>query len=325
MQISTNFPNFLDKTIKKVYSNMSMLALDKSYFTRWARKYNTDEYSESFTSDEGIDDFAPLSESGAVKDLTRGTGYKVSIVSDEYAGRLLVTKKMRIRAKDDTTKLGKLLAKDMRKIAEAGRRHIEKRAHAMLNNGFVTTGLTDPGHGIVLAPDSLALFSDSHVWNSSGTTFDNKGTSKFTMAVWEAALTQMTDLVDAFGAKLPVNLDTIVVKKNSDAAYRVKRIFFGKVYADSVDVTAATTDINIHQGNADGIKVIETPYLTSGDAWFAFDSSIENPLIVKTVQEPNMEDKQVRENLDWVYPSTLSYEVGCDNMPYMWYGSTGAS
>jgi len=325
MQITTNFPDFLDKTIKKVYSDMSYKAMEESFFTKWARKYNTSEYSETFLSDEGIDDFAPLTESGSIKNLTRGTGYKVSIVSDEYAGQLVLTKKMRIRAQDNTTKLGELLSKDMKKITESGRRHIEVRTHAMLANGFVTNGSVVTGKGIVLAPDTKAIFATDHVWNSTGATWSNKIANKFTMASWEALQTQMVNLTDANGGKLPVMLNTIVVKMNSDAAYRAKRLFFGKVYATTVDVAAATTDINIHQDNKYGIRIIETPYLSSEDAWFAFDSSMVNPFIVKMVQEPKMEDKMVRENLDWVYPATMSYEVGLDSMPYAWAASDGTS
>lgn len=303
---------------------MSTLALKDAYFGKWARKYVTDEYSESFTSEEGIDDFAPLSESGSIKDLTTGTGYKVSVSSDEYAGKLVVTKKMRIRAKDDTVKLGQFLSKDLKKITESARRHMEFRAHALLDNGFVTDGSVTSGKGIVLAPDATALFG-THTWNSTGETFSNKGTGKFTMAVWEAAVRQMGNLTDAYGAKLPVDLKVIVVKKNGDAAYRMKRLFFGKVYADTVDLVAATSDINIHEGNKDGIKIIETPYLSDENAWFAFDPAMENPFVVKVVQNPIMEDRIKRENLDWVYPSTMSYEVGCTNMPYMWYGSNGTT
>jgi len=321
-----NYPNFLDKTIKKVYLNMSELAMKESYFAKWARKYNTSEYSESFTSDEGIDDFASLTESGAVKLLTRAEGYKVSISADEFAGSLVVTKKMRIRSRDNTTKLGEFLAKDMKKITEAGRRHIELRTHAMLDNGFVTDGSVTTGKGTVLAPDTKAIFANDHAWNSGGSALDNKGTSKFTMQSWEAALKQMGHLTDANGAKLPVNLDTIIVKLNSDAYFRVMRLFYGKVIPTSVNVNETLTNINIYQDNKEGVKIVATPYLSSGDAWFATDSSGSsiNPLIVKMVQGPTMEDKLIRENLDWVYPATISYEVGCDNMPFSWFGSDGA-
>lgn len=304
---------------------MSELAMKESYFAKWARKYNTSEYSESFTSDEGIDDFGPLTESGAVKLLTRAQGYKVSISADEFAGSLVVTKKMRIRAKDDTTKIGELLAKDMKKVTNSGRRHIELRSHAMLDNGFVTDGSVTTGKGIVLAPDTKALFASDHAWNSGGASFSNLGTSKFSMKAWEDALKSQGHLTDANGAKLPVNLNSIVVKLNSDAYFRVMRLFYGKVFAQSADVTEGFSNINIHQDNKDGVKIIATPYLSSGDAWFAFDSSVINPLVVKMVQEPVMEEKLVRENLDWVYPATISYETGCDNMPYGWYGSTAVN
>lgn len=323
MQLTTSFTNHLDKTIKKSYEDFSALALKKSYFSKWLRVAPTSEYSVSFTSDEGIDDLAPLSEAGTVKDLNRAEGYKVSVASDEYAGKLSVTKKMRIRAKDDTTKLGQLLSKDMRKLVLAGRRHIEGRAHAMLNNGFVDDGSADAGNGIILAPDSLALFSASHTWNSTAATFSNLGTAKFSMAAWDVAREAMSKMTDATGAPMPINLNTIVVRMDSDAARRVKRVFKGNVVPTLIDPADATTNINLYQGTE--VNVIETPYLNNDDNWFATDSSEMNPLFLHQIQTPTMEEKQIRENLDHVYPITVSYEVACDNMPYSWYGNTGAA
>lgn len=323
MQITTNFLNHLDKTIKKSYKDYSELALEKAFFTKWMRVAATTEYNVNFTSDEGIDDFAPLAEAGAVKDLNRGEGYKVSISSDEYAGKLAVTKKMRIRSKDDTTKLGMLISRDMRKLVLAGRRHMEYRAHAVLNNGFVTDGSVDAGKGIVLAPDTKAIFATDHTFNSTGETFSNKGTAKFTEGAWSAALEQMSKLTDANGAPMPGQLNTIIVRQDADAARRVKRLFKGNVVPTAMDVTDASTNINLYQGTA--INIIETPYLLSDDAWYAMDSTMMNPLFMHQVQKPTMEDRIVRENLDWVYPATTSYEVGCDDMPFGWYGSDGTT
>ena len=323
MELTTNFPNFLDKTIKKVFTEYSEIAEKSALYAKWMRMAPTTEYDQSFTSDEGIDGFAPLEESGGIKDLSRGVGYKNSISSAEYAGRLTITKKMRIRSKDSTVKLGELLSKDMSKQIGKARLHKELRSHAMLNNGFVTTGLTDPGNGIVLAPDTLSLFNASHAWNSTSETFSNTGTAAFTGAVWDAVLKVGTDITDASGTPYVSIYDTLVVKQNSETARRMKRLFFGNVVPTSMVVTDASTNINLYQGTS--ISIVETPYLTSETAWFAYDSKQTNPFFLHDVQKPTVEDRIVRENLDWVYPVTISYEVACDEMPTAWYGNTGTT
>ena len=321
MQITTNFPNFLDKTIKKVYEDYSKIAAEKSFYSKWLRVSNTNEYDQSFTSDEGLDGLAPLEEAGAIKNLTRGVGYKTSVSSGEFSGSLLVTKKMRIRAKDDTTKLGQFLAKDMRKIVLNSQKHIELRTHAMLNNGFVTDGSADAGHGIILAPDAKALFDATHAWNSTSETFCNLLTGVFSPTKWDAALKMGTNITDAQGTPFPQNYDTILVRSNSTAALTIKRTFFGKVSSVLMDVAAATTNINLYQGTA--INIIEVPWLKSDVMWYACDSKQVNPFFLHMVQKPTMEEKQIDANLSWNYPVTVSYEVACDDMPTAWLGGTG--
>lgn len=323
MQITTSFPTSLEKAIKKSYDQFSDLAIKQSFFSKWMRIAPTTEYNQTFTSDEGIDDWASLEESGALKDLNRAEGFKVAISSAEYAGKLTVTKKMRIRAKDNTTLLGQFLAKDMKKLIIGGKRHMEYRAHAVLNNGFVTDGSADAGHGVVLAPDTKALFSASHTWNSSDNTWSNLGTAAFSIAAWDMAKETMSKFVSADGAPDPKMLDTIIVRTDTDAARSVKRMLYGTSAPITNDVSDSGTEINLYQGNKDGIKLIETPYIKSDTAWFARDSKELNPLFMHQVQSPTMEEKQIRENLDWVYPATSSYEVGCDNAPTSWYGSQG--
>jgi len=323
MQITTSFPTSLEKAIKKSYDVYSELAIKQSFFSQWMRIAPTTEYNQTFTSDEGIDDWASLEEAGALKDLNRAEGFKVAISSAEYAGKLTVTKKMRIRSKDNTTLLGQFLAKDMKKLILGGKRHMEYRAHAVLNNGFVTTGLTDPGHGVVLAPDTKALFAADHVWNSTDNTWSNLGTAAFSVAAWVTAKETMSKHVGADGAPDPKMLNCIVVRMDTDAARSVKRMLYGKNMPITNDVSDASTEVNLYQNNKDGIRLIETPYLKSDTAWYAFDKAEINPLFMHQVQANTMEEKQIRENLDWVYPATNSYEVGCDNAPTSWYGNKG--
>ncbi len=304
-------PNFLDKEISRAFSLLSEEAIKKSHFTKIFHVYDTDEYSESFTSDEGIDDIAPLNEGENVKDNKLFEGYKTTIVSEEAGGSLRVTKKMRIRAKDNTVKLGELIAPKNKKLILATRRYIERKAHSLLNGAF----------GSTLAPDGNPLIG-AHTWKNGDGTYDFNnqlsGNPLLSETAWDAVQEYGGAFVDPTGAEMPLNFDTIVVKKGSANARMARRLFLsGKVFSTNV------AGINIYEG--DDVTVIETPYISVANKnfWFAQDSEQENSLIVKFLQRAMLEDKQVNKAIDWIYPVTVSFEAGVRNMPFDWVGSNG--
>ncbi len=307
--LSTQVPNFLDKEITRAFSLLSEESIKKSHFTKIFRVYDTDEYSESFTSDEGIDDIAPLNESENVKDNKLYEGYKTTITSEEYAGSLRITKKMRLKAKDDTVKLAKMIAPKNKKLVIATRRYIERKAHTLLSGAF----------GSTLAPDLNPIIG-THTWKSGGT-FSNQvtGNPLLSAAAWDIVQEMGADFTDPQGAEMPLIFDTIVVKAGSANARMARKLFGNKrLFADDI------TSINIYED--DNVTVIETPYLPAANKanWFAHDSSQENSLVVKFVQRAMLEDKQTNKALDEIFPITVSFEAGVDNMPYDWIGSDGS-
>ncbi len=323
MLITNQLPNHLDKTIRKVFINYSEISLKQSFFAKWLRVVNTTIYTESFTSDEGIDNVAELTEGGVVRELELGEGYKVTTTSGEFAGKLTITKKARLIARDDTVKLGKMLAPKMKKMVLAMKRMMELRSHAMLDNSFVTDGSVRPGYGIVLSPDAKALFADDHTWKSTGTTFDNKFAGNISVANWDAAKAYGAHFVDAQGTPYPLQMNTIVVRSQTEQHRRAIRLFNAKLYPALNNVDDDNTSINVYVG--DDVKIVATPWLTNDLNWFVTASGEENPLVMRIVQKPTLEEQDFDSStLNITYPVSASFEVACVNMPYAWLGFLGS-
>jgi len=116
---------------------------------------------------------------------------------------------------------------------------------------------------------------------------------------------------------MPVSPKTLVVKKGGSAS-----VAFRQVLASNADLVATTvSNVNIY--NNGDYTLIESPFLNSATAWFAFDSKKENPLIVDFVQNPTLEERQTRENLTQVTPASGSFRFGAYQLPTTWYGSDG--
>lgn len=315
-QITTNFPNHLDKSIKKVFTNMSKEAITNAAYSKIFKVYDTNEYVEAFTSDEGIDDFAALAESQDLVGSTLGEGYKTTLSSEEFGKSLTISHRMILRAKDDTVKLAKLIAPKEQKLIYAANRFIEKRAHALLLNAFSTD--TTP----TLAPDGLSLINDAHTWNSTTETFDNDlDAIDFSAAAWDTVQKTGGEAVGAQGTGdvWTKNYDTIVVMKGSANARTARRLFGKGTALYSPD----QSNINIYE--TDNVRIIETPYFQSApNRWFALASGEDNPLVVKFIERPTLHEKQVQTNMDVVYPCTMSFEAGVVNMPLGILGSTGS-
>lgn len=312
-QFTTSFPNFLDKQIKEVFENYSKEQVKAAAYNSIFRVVDTDEYVESFISDEGIDDFVKLSESAALKEANLGEGYKVSIESEEYGLGLTVTHKMVLRAKDDTVKLAKLIAPKNQKLMIAANTKIERLAHAILNNAFSSDASP------ALAPNGLSLINDAHTWKSTAGTFDNDLDGvNLSSSAWDAVQQYGGAFVDANSREMPLIFDTIIVKTGSENARTAKRLFgMGqRLYA------ATTSNLNIYEGS--NVKIIETPYLTAQNRWFAMAGNQENPLYLKFIERPTLHDMVPQKNLDRFYPATFSAEAGIINQPFSIVGSVGA-
>lgn len=303
--LTTDFQNHLDKTISKSFEDYSQEAVKRSAFTRIFEVWDTDEYVESFTSQEWMDSPSYFDESEDIKNLTVWEGYKTTVTSREFWWNVKLPYKYRLRAKDDTTKLEKIAANRTSNTIQSMLNFVERQTHWMLNNWFTTQ----------LAPDGAALFG-THTWKSTWTTFSNipmwtkdldDDAIDDVMAYWWA-------FVDANGQEMPIAFDTLVVKTWWAAAIQAKKLFAPKWSV----VPETFWNINIYAGE---YKIIETPYITSWTAYFLFDSMKDNSLFVNFTDRPHIESKVVdKNNQDWVYSAVASFKFWVNNMPFDWVG-----
>lgn len=321
---SAQFAKHFDKRLRISFDNGMVDAEKYSVYSRIFLVEDTNEYTQGYTSTEGME--LPewiTAESGPLKNSKIGEGYEKSITSREFGHKLVIPYQMRLKAKDNTVLMEKVVTRAKNKAITAALSFIEIQSHEMLNDGFAGDTYT--------APDSVAVFGD-HTWNSTGSSWTNKSASNTAMGV--SAIDELEKYAGAFtdseGTPMTLDFDTIIVKKGSTASRSAIKTLASDIVPDQV------ANVNIYMGGQ--YTIIETPYIQNvesssgaGDnvqdtAWFAMDSKLmeENALKVAFVDRPHLEDMIVQENIDWFYPIIGSMQIGVVNMPFMWYGSTGA-
>ncbi len=267
------------------------------------------EVFEIFTSTEGVSGAIELGESETPPLATLEDGYSVTVQEKRIGlGFTINEKVMRRDQGDSTMKVDEFIAENSAQVMNEVINKFLTDSFELLNDGF--TGAK------YLAPDGNPIFG-SHTWASGGT-FDNGVTAALT----ETAIDDMEEYAGAFtdasGKPMPLNFDIIVVKKGS-AAERMAR----KLFAESIS-PVAVGDINLYEGEK---TVVSTPYITptNKNFWFARDSRYKNPLRVKIGQMPIMHDPIPLENQGVRVNVTAFYSVAATNMPYSYFGSTGAA
>ena len=124
-----------------------------------------------------------------------------------------------------------------------------------------------------------------------------------------------TSLKDAWWTPIEIKFDTLVVKTWWAASQQAKKILFpwGQYQ------TSTMWNVNLYQGN--GYTMVETPYITSGTAWFMHASdAMEKSAVVHFVQAPMVEEKEVQDANN-IFPTTSSFKYWIVNMPYDWVWS----
>jgi len=308
--LTPEFANHLDKAVKKSFDNYSKDAFNKKKYPLFLHVYDTTEYEEGFTSDEGVERMGELTEDGEIKQLKELEGYKVSLVSKERGASIKISKKMILRSKDTTTLLKKYVAGVIRKLNLSAHKQIEVDAHDILNNAFTTT----------LAPDLNPMIG-SHTFKNNGATFDNQitGNPLFGATAWDLVKSYGGDFEDANGDKWMIDFNTVVVKAGSANERAARRLF------PHAKRTSPATDGNINIYEMDDVRLIATPHLKSSTAWFATDSNFEGErsAVLKFVQRPQIEPQVIVNNGSREYPIISSYEAGLVNLPIDWVGSLG--
>ena len=300
------YPAHLDEKVKASYNLESTEAIENSAINILFNVSDDNDYSKGYTSIEGGTGVDYFGESANINDVNTAEGYKTVLVSDEFGGKIKVTRKEMNNKADATTLFDQVISKRITTLTSDTANFLEVQSMKMLNDGFTTA----------LAPDGGVIFG-THTYKSTGATFDNSSAT----AAGAAALAELEKYAGAFkdanGKPLPFSPKTLVVKKGGTADTAFRKVLAGdnKMKADTVG------NVNIY--NNDDYTLISSPFVTSDTAWFAYDSRKENPLIVDFIKRPSLNPRITRENLDEVTIQDGSFRYGCTDLPVFLYGSTG--
>lgn len=304
---SGNYVAFQDERVVDAISMNSEEALNNMGINMVFEVSDDFDYDKGFTAIEGGTGVDWVDEQANRPDVDTAESYEKVLSSREFGGKVIITKKERLKRKDPSVLMDYVINKKVPVGVADMANFVEEKTMTMLNNGFTTA----------LAPDGVAIFGN-HTYKSSGNSFDNSSAT----AAGEAALTELEkyagDFKDAFGKPMPISLTTLVVKKGSTAAKNFKQVLAG----DNKLQAATIGNVNIHNNGT--YTLVETPFITSDTAWYAFDPRKDNALVVEFVERPTMEEMIRRENGDEVQPLSGSMKFGCAYLPTNWYGSTGS-
>lgn len=305
--MQVNYVNQALKGVKESFDNGAANDILKYRDSRIFDFETSSEFQEIFTSTEGLTGSKELAESETPPTLKLEDGYAVTLTDKRFGGAIEVTEVDRVRMKDSTTAVDKYITRQRNQLLLNNRHLFLSNVFALLNDAFA--GAT------YLAPDGDPLCSTSHTWKSGGT-FSNKGTA----ALSEQAIDDLEALGGSFtdpaGVEMPLDFDTIIVKKGSSAAKMAKKLFAHHI------APTAVADINIYEGTK---TIIETPYITSATAWFAMDSRYPSPLYVGINEMPQLRDP-IKQNNEAIRSNVTGfYKVGINNMPWSFYGSDGTT
>lgn len=266
----------------------------------------TGEWTEIFTSTEGMSGVVELAENETPPLMSLQEGYSVSISNKRFGGAIEFTEDDRQKTKDSTVLIDKFVQRKRNKLLVATAHKFLSNIFAMYNEAFTSTS-------VYLAPDGVELCG-THTWKGGGT-FVNKTTAKMSATAIDALRAYGGAFKDQAGVPMPIDFDTIIVKKGGAAALEAKKLF-GMHGMKPTHVA----DINIYEGE---FTIIETPYITNGNHWFAYDSKLEMPLYVGISKMPSLNAPLPQNNEAIRSNATGYWKQGVVEMPFNFYGSDG--
>jgi len=300
------------KGIKKSFDNMvdtDILALKNLPIFKIA---NTDEYTEIFTSTEGLQGTRKLAELETPDVNSLQDGYSVNFSDDRYGNSITVSSTDRRKFKDSTVKVRNFLERQRNSLVLDINYKLVDSLHGFLNDAV--------GGATYLCPDGVALLG-THSWNTTGSeTWSNLTTSKLTADAVDAAVLFGANFTGADGKLWPQTYNTIVVKTGSENARNGKRLF-----AEGIAPTQIN-DINIYEGGS--YRMIETPFLTSTnkDFWFMMDlKKHETPLYMGIGQTPALQEPIMEKNLSVTTAVESFWKQGIVDQPFNVYGGDGSA
>ena len=270
----------------------------------------TQEWTEIFNSTEGLTGAKELADAETPPTLEESEGYQVSLSNKRFGGAIEINETDRMKAGDSTVMIDKFLERQRNDLIRENTNLFLTNIFQLLNYAFVTT--------YYAAPDAVALCG-THVYKSTGATFDNAVTTVFGQDAIDDLEEYGGAFTDANGKPRPITFDTIIVKKGSDAAREAKKLF--GMYGMT---PTAVADINIYEGE---YTLIETPYITSTNKkyWFALASREKNPLYVGISKMPSL-NEPIKQNNEAIRSNVTGYyKVGIRCLPIGFYGSEGSA
>jgi len=299
--VNTDYAVQAVKGIKKSFDNAASLKIKEYMDSRLFNFENVSEVSEIFTSTEGMTGAKELSQLETPPSLRLEDGYSVTLTEKRFGGAIVLPEATYRRDGNDTTlKVNLFLQRQRNQLLVSNVNLFLTNIHKMYNEAFSSTSE-------FLAPDGVELCG-AHTWKS-GATFDNGVTAVFSESAVDSAMEFGGAFTDAAGVPMPVNYDTIVVKKGSATARNAKKLFAFNISP------VAVNDINIYEGT---MRVIETPYITYANRlnWFLIDSSKEIPMYVGIGEMPTLRAPIIENNEAIRTNCTGFWKQGVNNMPY---------
>lgn len=297
------------KGIKKSFDNAMANAIDSYRDNRIVDIYPTTEVFETFTSSEGMTGAKELANGETPPVLDLADGYSVQIEEKRFGGAIeLLENEYRREESDGSTMVGVALKRKRNKLLIANKNLFLTEMFKFLNYAFAAT--------YYAAPDAAALCG-THTWKSGGT-FVNNGTAKLTQTAIDDLDEYGGAMVDGAGVPMPLDFDTIIVKKGSANARMAKMLFANGISP------IAVADINIYEGSK---TIIETPYITTANKyyWFAYASQDPNgnPLKIGVGEYPTLREP-IKQNNEAIRTNCTGFwKQGICNMPYSIFGSNG--
>jgi hypothetical protein len=216
--------------------------------------------------------FTKIPEQGSIPASSPNPGFKQTYTQSFFAGMLRITRPM-WRYGLEARKLEGVVTQ----LKNDAIRFREQLLANMVNN-MTATSYTDTT-GSMSFPvtnsggDGVSPQSASHTREDGGTNWSNlisDGTTNnlsFDYAGWKAALKTAQAIKGGVGEILDVNVDTILVKKNSSAHHRAEEVL------KSIDRGEKPGTANRDGAINRTYNISANPYLTADAAWGAFDSS----------------------------------------------------
>ena len=298
------------KGIKKSFDNAIKNIIEEYKDNRIIKFYDTAEVFEIFTSTEGMTGAKELGELETPPTLKLEDGYSITITEKRFGGSILLPESTyRREVKDNTLKVDAYIKRERNQL-------LKTVTHKFLTNAFLMLNESFDSSSDFLAPDGVEVCG-SHTWNSGGT-FDNSDTQALDSAAVDTALEYAGAFTDPSGKEMPIDFDTIIVKKGSAAHRQAVKLFAKGITPTTV------ADINIYEGE---FTIIATPYITTANKtkWWMRSSREDNSLAVGIGEYPTMREP-IRESNEAIRSNVTGFwKQGVINMPYDWYGSDGTS